>query len=193
MKIKQKLSKIQQQLNVPKNQYNSFGNYEYRSCENIIEAVKPICKQHKTLLTITDSLVYVGDRYYIESTALLQCLEEDTSIKCVALARESELKKGMDSAQITGSTSSYARKYALNGLFCIDDTKDSDTQNNNETQSVKKTVDKNKLINEAHKLFRQINNPIDKMKVWIDQVKIHTESDLINGIKTMEKIIKEQK
>jgi|ERR1035437_10079368 hypothetical protein len=118
-----KLSKIQKELKAPKGQRNSFGNYNYRSCEDILEAVKPLLEN--CILTISDEVVVLGDRYYVKATAKLQ--SEEQVIENTAYARESLEKKGMDSSQITGATSSYARKYALNGLFAIDDTKDMDT------------------------------------------------------------------
>ena len=127
MSLLQKLSDIQAELKVPKGQYNSFGKYNYRSAEDILEAVKPICKKHKTVLIMSDDLRLLGDRYYIEANANLYDLESDEHIVASAYARESEKKAGMDDSQITGSCSSYARKYALNGLFNIDDTKDADT------------------------------------------------------------------
>ncbi len=125
--IYQKLSNIQAELKVPKGQRNSFGNYKYRSCEDILEEVKPICKKHETVVMLSDELVNIGDRYYIKATAGLFDLNGESKIYNTAYAREEEIKKGMDGSQITGTASSYARKYALNGLFNIDDTKDADT------------------------------------------------------------------
>lgn len=119
------LMEIQKKLKAPKGQYNSFGKYKYRSCEDILEAVKPICYEQGCTLTLSDELVCIGDRYYIKATATLKGKDESESV--TAYAREEEDKKGMDGSQITGTASSYARKYALNGLFCIDDTKDADT------------------------------------------------------------------
>lgn len=129
--MKEKLLQIQQNLKAPKNQHNSFGNYNYRSCEDIFEAVKPLLKEQNLILTLNDELVQVGERYYIKATATLYDIETDdeTCITNTAYAREEETKKGMDGSQITGASSSYARKYALNGLFLIDDVKDSDTTN----------------------------------------------------------------
>lgn len=129
-----KLNEIQQKLKSPKNQHNSFGGYNYRSCEDILEAVKPLLGD--SILTITDKIVLIGDRFYVEATATFS--DGDNSISVSAYAREPELKKGMDAAQITGSASSYARKYALNGLFLIDDTKDPDTQDNTKNYSNEK-------------------------------------------------------
>ena len=122
------LVKIQAELKAPKNQTNNFGKYKYRSAEDIIEAVKPILNKYATALVVSDEVVQVGDRIYIKATATLLD-DTDDHISVNGWAREEEVKKGMDSAQITGSASSYARKYALNGLFAIDDTKDSDATN----------------------------------------------------------------
>lgn len=124
-----KLMNIQQELKAPKGQYNSFGKYAYRSCEDILEAVKPLLRKEKVVLTISDELQYIGNRYYIKATATLIDTESEATISNSAYAREEETKKGMDGSQITGASSSYARKYALNGLFGIDDNKDSDTTN----------------------------------------------------------------
>ena len=124
-----KLMNIQQELKAPKGQYNDFGKYAYRSCEDILEAVKPLLKKEKVVLTICDELQYIGNRYYIKATATLIDTESEATISNSAYAREEETKKGMDGSQITGASSSYARKYALNGLFGIDDNKDSDTTN----------------------------------------------------------------
>lgn len=129
LSIYEKLSLIQNSLKVPKNNYNSFGKYNYRSCEDIVEAVKPLAKKHNVLLTLTDGIAYLGDRYYVEATAKLIDLESDNVITVTGYAREEENKKGMDGSQVTGAASSYARKYALNGMFAIDDTKDSDATN----------------------------------------------------------------
>ena len=127
------LLQIQSELKAPKGQYNSFGKYKYRSCEDILEAVKPLCVKYGVILTLSDEIVQVGERYYIRATAKLQ-KEGCTDVSVTAYAREALEKKGMDDSQITGTASSYARKYALNGLFCIDDTKDADTD-----EYVKKT------------------------------------------------------
>lgn len=120
-----KLFEIQQRLRAPKGQYNKFGKYSYRSCEDILEAVKPILQELGCTLVLFDDIVLIGDRYYVKATARLR--GEGVDEIATAYARESDTKAGMDSSQVTGSTSSYARKYALNGLFCIDDNKDADT------------------------------------------------------------------
>lgn len=123
-----KLNNIQSELKAPKGQYNSFGKYKYRSCEDIFNAVKPLLTKYELVLQTTDELINVGDRYYIKATATLTDMD-GSSISNTSYAREEDTKKGMDGSQITGASSSYARKYALNGLFLIDDTKDSDTTN----------------------------------------------------------------
>lgn len=125
----QKLIDIQGKLKAPKGQFNSFGNYSYRSCEDILEAVKPLLREHGCALTISDELVNKGERYHIRATVTLWDCDTGDKLEASAFAREEESKKGMDASQITGSCSSYARKYALNGLFCIDDTRDSDGTN----------------------------------------------------------------
>ncbi|EPC9017404.1 ERF family protein [Escherichia coli] len=121
--LHKKLWTIQQTLNAPKNQRNNFGGYNYRSAEDILEAVKPLLQS--ITLTVSDEIVLIGNRYYVKATATLSDGEDEIAV--TAYAREEESKKGMDASQLTGATSSYARKYALNGLFCIDDAKDPDT------------------------------------------------------------------
>ena len=129
MAVYEKLMSIQQELKAPKGQYNAFGKYSYRSCEDIVEAVKPLAGKVKAVLTITDRVELVGERYYIIATATLMDAETGEKISVTSQAREEDSKKGMDAAQVSGAASSYARKYALNGLFAIDDTKDSDATN----------------------------------------------------------------
>lgn len=143
MNLREKLSLIQSKLIAPKNQYNSFGKYKYRSCEDILEGLKPLLAETKTALTISDDIVLVGDRIYVKATAILHDTEGDEVVSNVAFAREPEDKKGSDASQVTGATSSYARKYALNGLFAIDDTKDADATNthgNEDKVEVKKAT-----------------------------------------------------
>lgn len=135
MTIHEKLLAIQTSLKAPKNQKNTFGGYKYRSCEDILEALKPLLREHKCTLTLSDDIAVVGERYYVRANASLAndvnpTDKEYSSIAVSAYAREAESKKGMDESQITGAASSYARKYALNGLFCIDDTKDADSMDN---------------------------------------------------------------
>lgn len=128
MNAREKLMAVQASLKAPKGQYNSFGKYTYRSCEDILEAVKPHLKANALTLTLCDDIIQCGDRIYIKATACICDVESGEKVSTCAFAREPESKKGMDDSQITGTASSYARKYALNGLFCIDDTKDADTE-----------------------------------------------------------------
>ena len=183
--IYKKLLEIQIELKAPKGQYNSFGKYKYRSCEDILEAVKPICKKHNVTLIISDEIVSIGDnssttytenyydkdlkkenvrnvvtggqRYYIKATATIIDIEDGSNLSNTAYAREEETKKGMDGSQITGTASSYARKYALNGLFCIDDTKDADTD------EYKEQTEKDKIID--NKLVEGLNMAIEKSQI----------------------------
>ncbi len=136
MDILETLNVIQTTLKAPKDKYNKFGKFYYRSCEGIIEAVKPILAEHKLVLQLKDDMVEIGGRVYVKATATLRNLEGGL-IENTAFAREADAKSGMDASQITGTASSYARKYALNGLFCIDDTKDADTDEYAEMQQNK--------------------------------------------------------
>lgn len=143
--IDERLIHIQGELKAPKSQENKFGGYKYRSCEDILEAVKPLLKKEKVTLTISDDIIEVGGRVYVKATATLS--DGEDTISTSAFAREAETKKGMDDSQITGSASSYARKYALNGLFAIDDTKDADATNTH-----------GKGQTEAHKAIAELDN-----------------------------------
>lgn len=125
-----RLLRVQKDLKAPKNQYNSFGKYRYRSCEDILEGVKPILQEYGCAIVLSDTIEQIGDRFYVKATATFYDCETGESISNTAYARESDDKKGMDASQITGTASSYARKYALNGLLLIDDTKDADTDEN---------------------------------------------------------------
>lgn len=153
---------IQHRLKAPKGQYNSFGKYKYRSCEDILEAVKPIIYELGCDLTLSDEVVLIGDRYYIKATARLK--GEDTDEVTTAYAREDQDKKGMDGSQITGTASSYARKYALNGLFCIDDTKDADTDEyanqNKRTAPATAPKTEKEVFDPSHPLWQKA---LDKM------------------------------
>lgn len=164
MNIYEKLGIIQSKLKAPKGQYNPFGKYKYRSCEDILEAVKPLLAETKTVLSVTDRMEVVGDRIYVRAEAHLKDCEDLGEIVTVAYAREEESKKGMDSSQVTGAASSYARKYALNGLFCIDDNKDSDSTNTGErnSSSKKKTSGKENVEMISSENVMSIKNIIDK-------------------------------
>lgn len=163
--IQEKLTKIQKTLKAPKGNFNSFGKYKYRSCEDILEAVKPLLED--VSLTLSDEIISVGNRYYIKATASLK--EGDDEIIVSAFARESEDKKGMDDSQITGTASSYARKYALNGLFLIDDTKDADTDDYHKQTDIKDVKEVN--IYEMTKSNLDRINDEDKIIETIEKIK----------------------
>lgn len=161
--IYSKLIAIQSELKAPKGQYNSFGKYKYRSCEDILEAVKPLLCKYQCALVISDDICMMGDRIYVKATAKL--ISGSEQIESSAFAREEETKKGQDASQVTGSTSSYARKYALNGLFCIDDTKDSDATNTHGQQS-KDDGQPNQEPTDLQKAYDEISNAttVDQLK-----------------------------
>ena len=129
MNVYEKLMTVQTKLRAPKGQYNSFGKYSYRSCEDILEALKPLLAEVGAIVNVSDEIKFIGDRFYVEATASFIDVETGERMIAKASAREAETKKGMDDSQVTGSVSSYARKYALNGLFAIDDNKDADSTN----------------------------------------------------------------
>lgn len=160
--IQQRLTIIQHSLKAPKGQFNSFGKYHYRSCEDIVEALKPLLYEQGVTLTISDTIVLVGTRFYVRATATIS-LDAD-SISVTAFAREADDKKGMDESQITGAASSYARKYALNGLFLIDDTKDADTMDNRKEKTAKPKDEPAtpSQIEEIEKLLRESNSDRNK-------------------------------
>lgn len=178
MNIYEKLGVIQSKLKAPKGQYNSFGKYKYRSCEDILEAVKPLLAETKTVLSVTDRMEVVGDRIYVRAEAHLNDCEDTGEITTVAYAREEESKKGMDSSQVTGAASSYARKYALNGLFCIDDNKDSDSTNIGDKAAGKKEEPAKRTEMISSENVMSIKNIIDK----------YPESKLMEQIKTRFKV-----
>lgn len=156
LNVYQKLNKVQTELKAPKGQFNKFGNYKYRSCEDILEGLKPLLKEVGAIVLLSDSVEFIEGRYYVKARA--QFVDTDTAekIEVSAMAREDDSKKGMDSSQLTGSTSSYARKYALNGLFCIDDTKDSDATNDHSqatTQAQKGSNDYTINQNQLKRLY----------------------------------------
>jgi hypothetical protein len=174
--IQEKLLKIQQKLKAPKSQRNDFGKYNYRSCEDILEALKPLLAEFKVCLYISDDLVDIGGRNYVKATVTITDIEDGSSISNTAFAREEETKKGMDGSQITGASSSYARKYALNGMFAIDDTKDSDFTNKGDNKPDKPTEKKfatEKQIEMLRKLYDADN--LEKVKNYY---KVETLADL---------------
>ena len=158
MGINEKLLSVQAELKCNKSQYNAFGKYYYRNAEDILEAVKPLLAKVKATITINDEIVNIANRFYVKATAKIIDIESGEVVETNAYAREPENKKGLDESQITGSTSSYARKYALNGLLLIDDTKDSDYA----PDSNSKTLIKEKNNNVSRETLIKINKSIDK-------------------------------
>ncbi len=147
------LAKIQGQIKAPKGQFNAFGKYKYRSCEDIVEAVKPVLAEHGFYLILTDDVVMIGQRFYFKAVATIS--DGTVSFSAVGWAREEEVKKGMDGSQVSGASSSYARKYALNGLFAIDDTQDSDATNKGDKVEAKQDIKNVKpVFDETHKHFQ---------------------------------------
>lgn len=184
----EKLLAVQAELKAPKGQYNSFGKYKYRSCEDILEAVKPLLKKHGASITISDELVQIGNRIYVKATATFWNADGTggVNIENTAFAREPDTKKGMDDSQVTGTASSYARKYALNGLLLIDDTKDADTdENRNEREGrAKKQEQKKQTAHVEDRTGEDAYPPIEKM---VDDIvayarKNKTAADYITGM-----------
>ena len=178
MGIYEKLMHIQTEIKAPKNLYNSFGKYKYRNAEGICEAVKPYLAKENASLVLHDDLVNVGDRIYVKATACLIDNESGRTVETTAFAREALSKKGMDDSQITGTASSYARKYALNGLFLLDDTKDADTDENRiereNRQAEKKSISKT----EAKVLYEIIQNHGIDVNDFLREKNIQRLSDL---------------
>lgn len=180
--IYKKLLNIQNELKAPKGQYNSFGKYSYRSCEDILEALKPLLLKNNSTIIITDKIINISDRFYLEATITFIDVETGESISNSALAREEESKKGADSSQVTGSTSSYARKYALNGMFCIDDTKDSDATNTHGKENNTQQGKGNLSDNQIKRLYAIGNKagivPADILKVCMNDFKVKKVEEL---------------
>lgn len=198
-----KLSKIQEKLNVPKEQYSQFGNFYYRSCEDIVEAVKPLLIMNGLTMTMSDELVMIGDRYYIKATVSIIDIETGEKHEVTAFAREAEKKKGMDESQITGAASSYARKYALNGMFAIDDVKDADAIHDTEHKDQSITSSKQKITKETVLEIIEYAKKSEKAKEfvarvlkdnnfseWKDLAKL-TENEGRNVVKRLEELIKQ--
>ena len=187
--IYEKLLSVQNELKAPKDKRNDFGGFNYRSCEAILEAVKPLLQEQGLMLTIKDEVVNIGDRYYVRATVLLDDISSNGEIAITALAREEEAKKGMDASQITGTASSYARKYALNGLFLIDDTKDADTdefhrttQENGQKTNVatqpnqppaKKIALTQKIVDEKLKFILEQTDTETVKNIWLNLSKMY--------------------
>lgn len=186
--IYNKLSEIQKELFVPKGQTNDFGKYPYRSCEDILKTAKPICEAKGCVLTMTNDLVNIGERNYVKATAVLIDLETGEKIESVAHAREEEQKKGMDGSQITGAASSYARKYALAGLFCIDNEKDSDATNESkkEDNEKKATPGQIKMLSDIYK-GANLQKLLETQHVTkLEDISLDAASSIIEKIKKSE-------
>lgn len=160
--IYQKLAIIQTKLKCNKSQYNSYGKYYYRNAEDILESVKPLLDEVKAIVHISDEIVNMGERFYVKATVKLIDIEDGGQIESVAFAREEEEKKNMDGSQVTGASSSYARKYALNGMFAIDDTKDADSLNDHgkSPQQKKKPLSEktSSMLNMKIKNYAELSN-----------------------------------
>lgn len=182
MNVYEKLIKVQAELKAPKSKYNSYGKYKYRSLEDILEGVKPLLEKNKASLVIADSIEQVGDRYYLKATATFIDTENGESVSNSALARESADKKGMDDSQITGTASSYARKYALNGLLLIDDTKDADTDEAHVEKEARAEKAKDDEKNEA------LVTDIGDMKIAPVKVNV-LKGDIDSGLMNEEKML----
>ena len=170
------LMAVQAELKAPKSQHNSFGKYDYRSAEDIIEAVKPLLKENGLFLTMSDDIVQIGDRYYVKATVSVTDIVTGESVQTSALAREAAQKKGMDESQVTGTASSYARKYALNGLFAIDDNRDADTDEYQQ-QTSKAHVKASHNEDLMAKAKRQLKAEVDRIGCTWDEVRA------ISGVK----------
>lgn len=168
LKLHERLLNVQHKLKAPKGQYNKFGNFNYRSAEDILEAVKPLNFENGLTLTISDEIKEVSGRIYVVSTATVTDGTDNISVQ--ALAREPENRKGMDESQITGATSSYARKYALNGLYAIDDNKDSDNENNNKNEQNKEDDGSKELILLVSKYLEKLESMGVERKVVVDYI-----------------------
>lgn len=179
MNVYEKLLNIQNELKAPKKQTNKFGGYMYRNAEDILEAVKPICLKYRAVINVYDTIVQVGDRYYVQASAVFTDIDNPAEyIENKASAREEENKKGMDSSQVTGATSSYARKYALNGLLCIDDTKDTDSEEYQKRSNTKTAVKSETMITDKQKEL--IINKFEKDEIisYLGEVKKAKLSEL---------------
>lgn len=193
MNIYEKLLKVQVELKAPKGQYNSFGKYKYRSCEDILEALKPVLDKFKLTLFIKDDVIEVNIRNYVKATITLVNTEKpDEIIETSALAREEETKKGMDGSQITGASSSYARKYALNGMFMIDDTKDSDSTNTHGKEEAKKTTETE--FKKAIDMINALANTEEKSEKVFDMIEKFNKNSLLDcTIEELKKVYNELK
>ena len=180
--LNEKLIAVQGELKAPKGQYNSFGKYKYRSCEDILEALKPLLVKHGLLLTISDDIVMVGERFYVKATVTVS--NGNASVSNSAFAREDENKKGMDGSQVTGASSSYARKYALNGMFCIDDTKDSDATNTG------KDDDNSDFKKMAMGDISRAKTQNELVSIWENYGSLHSDKEFVSAMTAKKTAIK---
>lgn len=182
--IHQSLTEIQGKLKAPKGQYNSFGKYKYRSAEDILEAVKPLLKDAGCTLTISDDIHIVANRIYVKAITTLSN-KNGESISTTAFAREEESKKGMDASQVTGAASSYARKYALNGLFCIDDNKDADTLNTNEQYTAPQPPPP--YLEDALQAIKEAKTTEELSKIWYELQGLQNDKQFVAAISARKK------
>lgn len=193
-----KLLKVQTELNAPKNQFNSFGKYHYRNCESILEAVKPLLAANEVTILLNDEIVEVSGRFYVKATAQFIDIENGDCIESSAFAREEENKKGMDAAQLSGSTSSYAKKYALGGLLLIDDAKDADytndgTDNKNaqnvakNTQSAQAKPTREQIIAKCLEYTKALDYDETEMRDYLNSA---TDAEVIERFSMLQKQIK---
>ena len=185
-----KLIKIQAELNAPKNKRNKFGNYNYRDLSGILEGLKPLLKETETTMKIDDEIIMIGDRYYVKATVSLS--DGVDGVQVSAFAREGEDRKGMDDSQVTGSTSSYARKYACNGLFAIDDTADADSMDNSDSKNQENWMEKNKMSADQLIIINDLLIEVDdaeineKTQTWLLGYKSKIQADkMITKLKGM--------
>lgn len=190
--IYKKLNQIQIKLKAPKSQFNKFGNYKYRNCEDILEALKPLLNEFKTVISLKDEIIFIEERFYVKATVTLIDSETGEAFSTSAFAREEETKKGQDGSQITGSSSSYARKYALNGLFAIDDTKDSDSTNTHGKEEAKKTTETE--FKKAIDMINALANTEEKSEKVFDMIEKFNKNSLLDcTIDELKKVYNELK
>lgn len=191
MDIYKQLRSVQAELKAPKSQYNSFGKYKYRNAEDILEAAKPLCVKHGITLTVSDQVTCIGDRFYVKAEVIL-CNDSGEMINTIGYAREEDSKKGMDGSQVTGASSSYARKYALNGMFCIDDTKDSDATNTHgaSTAPSKKSSNSDEEKSTLDKAIEYMKGEKNRQAAFDTVMKHYGQEIDEKGIATLKKFIR---
>jgi len=189
LSVYRKVQKIQRNLKAPKGQYNKFGKYKYRNAEDILEALKPLLNDYDCFINISDEIILIQDRFYVKATAKIVCSDSGESVETSAFSREALSKKGMDEGQVTGSTSSYARKYALNGLLAVDDTKDDDFSAPEVKKPSKTTAKK-----EEKKFEKKTEKtPVSDIGTLIDLLAGKMKLKALNQVISQRYITKEQK